>query len=189
MLANIIMYDRTMGSSGEISRQLRSRRRELGLSLAEVARRADTSAPTVSRYERGWDRFEVATLRKLATALGCELVIQLAPRADPIPRCSEAEVVERLRRLFWDQLLVVDHLRDHALWVAERVLELGALEDVRMLIGLWGRDRFLELVAEARFTSERTRVFWQLMLAKEGRSCTRRYSRREAASSWRGSQV
>ena len=63
-ITNIIMYDNTMRSTLTISRQLRDRRQQLGLSLTQLARRADTSAPTLSRYENGWSRFEVATLQK-----------------------------------------------------------------------------------------------------------------------------
>ena len=53
------MYDNTVHHGSEISRQLRARREEIGLSLAQLARRADTSAATLSRYETGWSRFEV----------------------------------------------------------------------------------------------------------------------------------
>ena len=43
--------------------QIRALRKERGWSLAELARRAGTSAPTLHRYESGWERFELATLR------------------------------------------------------------------------------------------------------------------------------
>jgi hypothetical protein len=42
-------------------------------------------------------------------------------------------------------------------------------------------------VAQARFSSARTREFWHRMLDKEGMTCTRRYSREGAESSWRSS--
>jgi transcriptional regulator with XRE-family HTH domain len=173
-----------MSSATDISTQLQERRRELGLSQAQLARRADTSVPTLSRYENGWSRFEVSTLRKLATALGCELLIELKPKKAPAGRPSATEVVERIRRLFWDTRLEEDHLEENTLWVVERVLELGNLDDVRALIAHFGRERFLRNVAEARLTSVRARAFWQRMLEKEGMTCTRKYSREEAASSW-----
>ena len=186
-LRTIITYDNTMRSTADISTQLHTRRRELGLSQAQLARRADTSVPTLSRYENGWSRFEVSTLRKLATALGCELVVELKPKKTSADPPSSIEVMERIRRLFWDTPLEADHLEENRLWVVERVLELGNLEDVRSLIVHFGREEFLRNVAEARLTSVRTREFWLRMLEKEGMKCTRKYSREAAASSWQSS--
>jgi transcriptional regulator with XRE-family HTH domain len=183
----IIMYDNTMRSTLTISRQLRDRRQQLGLSLTQLARRADTSAPTLSRYENGWSRFEVATLQKLATALGCELVVRLEPRESQHGRPTSAEVVKQLSRLFWDTRLEASHLAEHAIWVIERVLEFGGLDDVRILIAHLGRAEFFRLAGGARLESARTRRFWQQMLEKEGAPCTRKFSREEAASSWRSS--
>lgn len=176
-----------MNSSQDVSGQLRKRRNDLGLSQTQLARRADTSVPTVSRYENGWARFEVATLRKLATALGCELVVKLEARDLGSDESTRAEVVGRIQRLFWDTRLAVEHLDENTLWVVERVLDLGNLEDVRSLIALLGRREFLRHVAEARFSSVRAREFWKRMLDKEGMTCTRRYSREGAESSWRSS--
>jgi transcriptional regulator with XRE-family HTH domain len=184
---SIIMYDNNVKSSTDISRQLGARRKELGLSLAQLARRVDTSPSTLSRYENGWTRFEVYTLRKLATALDCELVVRLEPKTRRGTRPNESDVVEKLRRLFWDQRLTVRHLKENPGWVVERVLEYGNLEDVHHLVGHMGRDTFLRHVRGARFSSERTRVFWQQILSREGMTCTRKYSREEAATSWRSS--
>ena len=171
----------------EISRQLRDRRHELGLSLSQLARRADTSAPTLSRYENGWSRFEVATLQKLATALGCELVVRLEPKETQQDRPTQDEVVEQLNRLFWDTRLEAFHLAENTIWVIERVLEFGSLDDVRILIAHLGRAEFFRFAGGARLESARTRAFWQQMLEKEGLACTRKFSREEAASSWRSS--
>ena len=181
------MYDNSMNSPQNVSRQINKRRKELGLSLAQVARRADTSPATLSRYENGWTRFEVYTLRKLATALDCELVVRLEPKKRRGTRPQRSDVVEKLRRLFWDQDLMVRHLKENPMWVVERVLEYGNLEDVHHLVGHMGRDTFLRHVSGARFSSDRTRVFWQQILTREGMTCTRKYSREEVATSWRSS--
>ena len=171
-----------------MSEQIRARRKELGLSLGQLARRADTSPATISRYENGWARFEVYTLRKLATALGCDLVVTLEPKEHAPDRPSCSEVVRRLRRLFWDVRLGVDHLETNPLWVVERVLEFGDLHDIRQLVGLMGRESFVQHVREARFSSKKTRVFWQQIVAKEGLPCTTRSFRDEAASFWQVSR-
>jgi transcriptional regulator with XRE-family HTH domain len=170
-----------------ISHQIRARRRELGLSLSQLARRVDTSPATLSRYESGWTRFEVYTLRKLATALDCELVVELRPKHRDRRRLKPSEVVLGLRRLFWDRPLEEIHLRENTLWVIERVIEYGNLDDVRTLVAFIGRQVFLGHAAEARFSSDRTRVFWHEMLSREGIPCTRRFSREGAATSWRSS--
>jgi transcriptional regulator with XRE-family HTH domain len=178
------MDDNAMKPLSPISRQLRERRRERGLSLAQVASRSGTSVAAVSRYENGWTRFELYTLRKLAASLGCELSVSLTPRERP-GQPEPAEVVARVGRLFWDRRLEVRDLEESTTWVVERVLEYGDLEDVRLLVGLLGRDGFLQRVSEARFSSDRARVFWEKILEREGVQCTRRYSRKGAETSWR----
>jgi transcriptional regulator with XRE-family HTH domain len=167
-----------------ISDMLRARRRELGLSLSALAKRADTSPATLSRYENGWNRFEIYTLKKLASALGCKVKITFEPAGADAVNPSRAAAVRRLHRLFWDRELKTTDLDRHPRWVAERVLEYGALADVRTLIALYGRAEFLEIVSGARLQSSKTRRFWLAMLKKEGMSCTRKYSRETASDCW-----
>jgi len=181
------MYDNTMDKLWDISRQIGARRKRLGLSLSQLARRANTSPATLSRYENGWSRFEVSTLRKLATALDCDLVVKLQPRPRWVERPTAEQVVQQIGRLFWDQVLTASHLEEHQLWVVERVLDYGNLGDIRILAAFMGREALLNLAGEARFSSDRTRLFWQQALEREGMTCTRKFSREEAASSWRSS--
>jgi transcriptional regulator with XRE-family HTH domain len=183
----VITYDNSVDKLWDLSRQIGARRKRLGLSLSQLARRADTSPATLSRYENGWSRFEVSTLRKLATALDCDLVVKLQPRPRWVEQPAAEHVVQQIGRLFWDRDLTADHLEEHPLWVVERLLEYGNLGDIRILTAFFGREAFLRLVGEARFSSDRTRVFWQQVLEREGVGCTRRFSREEAASSWRSS--
>ncbi len=171
------MYDKSM-TKESLSCQLRSRRRQLGLSMAEIARRAGTSAPTLSRYENGWDRFEVGTLRKLAAALDTELLIELRPRKTTrTARTSHSGAIRRLARLFWDHRLTESDFTTYPVWIVERVLEYGNLDDLRTVRRLFGSDRFLDAVARARFASPKTRNFWEQILKLEGRLCTRMFSR------------
>jgi transcriptional regulator with XRE-family HTH domain len=171
----------------DISQQIGARRKRLGLSLTQLARRANTSPATLSRYENGWSRFEVSTLRKLATALDCDLVVKLQPRPRWVEQPAAEHVVQQLGRLFQDLDLTANHLEEHPLWVVERVLEHGNLGDIRILTAFFGREVLLRLIGEARFSSDRTRVFWQHVLEREGVACTRKFSREEAAISWRSS--
>jgi transcriptional regulator with XRE-family HTH domain len=158
------------------SEDLRSRRRALGLSLKQVARRAGTSVPTLSRYETGWARFELKTLRKLATALGCRLRLTLVPEAGTVGE-PVRDASSRIRRLFWDAPFDESDLDRHPRWVTTRVLEFGNLDDVRFLVQRYGTRRFVDLAAAARFSSRRTRVFWRSILELEGIPCTNAFSR------------
>lgn len=168
-----------------LSGQLRHWRKTAGLSLGAVARRADTSAATLSRYENGWQRFELRTLRKIAKAIGCTLEVRLRPASRPATTMSPSQVIGQLQRLFWDAKLTTRDLEEHFTWIVERVLEYGALPDVKALLALAGKTKFLGAVAESRLAG-RTETFWMHMLAKEGMSCTRKFSRREASSCWIG---
>lgn len=157
----------------------------MGLSLANVARRAGTSPATLSRYEGGWSRFETGTLRKLATALDCDLEIELRPRAVSPSQASgdPRATVARIKRLFWDHPLVTGDLARRPVWVAERVLEYGNLDDVTTLASAMGRRPFLAAAAAAERVSPRTRRFWEQILELEGLPCTKRYSRNTAWNS------
>lgn len=167
----------------DISSQIRELRIKSGLSLAELARRINSSAATLSRYEKGWDRFELATIRKIADALGCRLDIQLAPTAPRRSSTSGAAANARLKRLFWDHKLANSDIRRHPVWVTERVIEYGSLRDVRTLIDLFGKRAFLRHVASCRFGSAKTASFWNAILNKEGVKCTKRSFPRGASRS------
>lgn len=175
------MHDNRMTS---ISEQLKQRRLDLGLSLAEVARRAGTSAATLSRYENGWNRFETYTLRKLALALNCELEIALAPKKSlETLEVTPQDSVDQLARLFWDHPLTVDDLETYPIWIVERVLDFGSLSDIALLRARMGLQAFLKAVASARRLSPRTANFWQNILKMEGIPCTEKYSRNTAWNS------
>ncbi len=170
-----------MRSKTTISEQLRGRRKQLGLSLCDVARRTGTSVPTLSRYENGWTRFEVQTLRKLSDALQSELVIELRPRGPAHPKkLSRTQVVRRLARLFWDHSLSVSDLDAYPVWIVERVLEYGRFHDLQILRRWMGGTAFLDAVSRARIASPKTRAFWEQLLEQEGRRCTRSFSRNTA---------
>jgi transcriptional regulator with XRE-family HTH domain len=167
---------------------LKKRRLALGLTLAQLARKSDTSISALSRYENGWHRFELATLEKLAGALGCRLSLKLEPLEDTTPEGGKTagEVIGQIERLFWDKKPRPEDLTRYPRWIVERVLEFGSLRDVRALIGYFGRDDFLDLVSTCRFASRRTAVFWENVLKRERPECTKKRSPRAAGNYWTG---
>jgi transcriptional regulator with XRE-family HTH domain len=153
-----------------VGSQLRRLRTERGMTLAELARLAGTSAPTLHRYESGWDRFEIRTLRKLAAALGARLEVRLdAPsmRASAFRRPSGRLLATSLRPLFWDRPLRERDLARHAGWVIERVLTAGTLAQVRAARAYFGEDA-IRSAAQRRGVDPRTRAYWRLLLGGIG---------------------
>ena len=180
-MLTIITHDNSMNQELSISEQLKRRRANLNLSLADVARRAGTSAATLSRYEHNWTRFETYTLRKLATALNCEFEITLRPKSDRTPTArTRSDAIAQLSRLFWDHTLTEDDIQKHPVWLVERVLEYGQLKDIDLVRSTMGKKAFLKATASAYRVSPRTRTFWKHMLNIEGITCTKKYSRNTA---------
>ncbi|HXY27592.1 MAG TPA: helix-turn-helix domain-containing protein [Acidimicrobiales bacterium] len=62
-----------------IGSAVRAARRRAGISQAELARRALTSQPAIARLERGQVSPTVASLDRIARALGTELVVDFEP--------------------------------------------------------------------------------------------------------------
>ncbi len=156
----------------------------MGLSIYDLARLADTSPATISRYENGWTRFEMATLRKLAMALECRLDVNLSAccSSTKFPGSIE-DVIKRLSRLFWDTEFSGDTVKDHPVWVVERVLENGKLSDVHALQHLMGREHFLKSLQKATRLTPETRTLWNGILQKEGMECMKKSFRRTALNS------
>ena len=170
-----------MKTVATLSEQLKRRRQVMGLSLSALGRRVGTSAATLSRYEHGWTRFETYTLQKLAAALECELRIEFVDRPKRTPqRTTPASAIRPLRRLFWDHPLVVQDFERHLVWVMERVLEYGALADVRLMMNVLGRQPFFETAARVNRVSAKTTAFWRPILQREGVPCTKKFSRNTA---------
>jgi transcriptional regulator with XRE-family HTH domain len=160
------MYDNTVVSPPPlIGTQIRRLRKERGLTLSDLAQLADTSAPTMHRYESGWDRFELNTLRKIADGLGATLEVRLTPNPEP-PSPVEPdpeEMVALLAPLFWDHKLRDADLERHPDWVLGRVLMFGSGAQVRAARRYYG-DRAISKAIGRREIDSRTRNYWELML-------------------------
>lgn len=158
------MYDNIPPPLGA---QIRRLRRAQGLTLAEAAERAETSAPTMHRYESGWDRFEIRTLRRIAAALDADLEVRLVRRsASSHPGFTAAALCHLLRPLFWDKKLAPSDLERYPGWVLERVLVFGRREQVEAARAYFG-DEALAAALDRRGVDARTRNYWRLILEGE----------------------
>src|SRR3954463_14226125 len=64
----------------QIAGQVSERRREIGLSQAQLAELCETTQSAIARLESGGPPPRIDTLLRIANALGCELAIELRPR-------------------------------------------------------------------------------------------------------------
>ncbi len=167
-----------------ISADLRRLRTNRKISLSRLALRVGTSAATVSRYENGWNRFEMATLRKLATALGYRIEVRWRPLEMHRAVKSEAELINLIGRLFWDRRLTQGDVRRYPRWIVERTIQYGKTADIRALSTFLGRERFLQIVSGLRLPSSRLQSFWSAMLRLEGVPCTKKRFLLPAGNSW-----
>jgi transcriptional regulator with XRE-family HTH domain len=83
-----------------LGRNLRGRRKALGLTLAQVAQLADLSTTFVSQVERGRHRPSVPTLHRLAKALETNAYTMLIP---PSPAVSRFEINRSATRTAFEQ--------------------------------------------------------------------------------------
>ena len=159
------MNDKSVLAATPLGHQIRKLREERGWTLAVLARRAGTSAPALHRYENGWDRFRIDTLRKVAAALGARLDVRLVPAPRVRPRSAPAAkmLLTTLAPLFWDRDLRASDLAGHAGWVLERVMTAGSREQVSAARAFYGDDALRSAVAR-RGVDRRTRNYWRLIL-------------------------
>jgi predicted DNA-binding mobile mystery protein A len=86
---------------------LRAVREALGLSLESVGRSIGTGRQRVKAFEdaEATDRITLRSLKKVAEAMGCELVYALVPKSGSITNLSE----ERARSEATRRVLAVEH--------------------------------------------------------------------------------
>lgn len=75
-------------------------REALGLSLADIGRRLHTPRQTVQKFERAeaTDRITLGTLRRVADAMGCDLIYALVPKSGSFAELAEQPTRERAAR-------------------------------------------------------------------------------------------
>jgi ribosome-binding protein aMBF1 (putative translation factor) len=67
----------------QVADRVAERRKEIGLSQAELAQLVDTTQSAIARLESGGRPPRIDTLLRIANALDCELVVELQPRTNP----------------------------------------------------------------------------------------------------------
>jgi ribosome-binding protein aMBF1 (putative translation factor) len=67
----------------QIAETVTERRKELGLSQAELAELVATTQSAIARLESGGRPPRIDTLLRIADALDCELLVDLKPRTKP----------------------------------------------------------------------------------------------------------
>jgi transcriptional regulator with XRE-family HTH domain len=65
----------------QIAERVAARRKELGLSQAQLAELCDTTQSAIARLEGGGRPPRIDTLLRLANALDCDLRVDLVPRS------------------------------------------------------------------------------------------------------------
>ena len=118
---------------GDVGSQLRALRAASGRTVASVAAEAGLSVPYIANLENGRGNPTTTALGRLASALGRQLVITLAPPQDE-PRPAAAEIPASLVRLsrtarfrLATARLAAELGADHQALVAELVTALGSV--------------------------------------------------------------
>lgn len=148
--------------------QIRRLREARGWSLAVLAERIGTSPSALHRYEGGWERFELATLRRIAAALDARLDVRLVggtPTRESGRKPSAEAFVLLLAPLFWDKPLAVADLGRHPQWVLRRVLMFGNRQQVAAARRHFGDDAVRQAVLH-REVDAKTYNYWQLVLGE-----------------------
>jgi transcriptional regulator with XRE-family HTH domain len=74
---------RTRALEQAIGREVRARRKAIGTTLAGMAAAAGTSIGMLSKIENGYVSLSLATLNRIATALGVSITALLRPYCEP----------------------------------------------------------------------------------------------------------
>ncbi len=92
--------------------------------------------------------------------------------------------IKRLKRLFWNQEFNKKHIRNYPEWTVKHILEYGDIQDIKILVHLMTKKKFLKVVSKIEFASEKTSNFWQKILERENISCTKKSFRKKVKHCW-----
>ncbi len=135
-----------------------------------MADRAGTSAPTMHRYESGYEGYSFSTLKKIAEALDSDLEIRFQPRSRsqpsgerPAKKPDRKRLFESVHSLFWDRDISASDLDDFPVWALRRILMEGSLTQARLAVAYYGTERMVEVI-RSRGIDDKTRAFWENQL-------------------------
>jgi predicted DNA-binding mobile mystery protein A len=86
---------------------LRAIREALGITLNQVGKNMRTTRQRIKSFEdaEGRDRITLASLRRVAEAMGCELVYAIVPKSGSIVELAEKQAVDEATK----RVLAVEH--------------------------------------------------------------------------------
>jgi predicted DNA-binding mobile mystery protein A len=117
---------------------VRSIRNALGMTLEQLGKRLDVTAATVADVERSESNgtVQLNTLRRVATALDCDLVYALVPRRNivEIVESRRDELAQAAYRRTAHSMALEDQLEDDP---AGKAIKIQAIRDAIPLRGLW----------------------------------------------------
>jgi len=157
--------------SGKVQGWLRTMRREMGITVMEMAKRMGVSRTEVFRSEDAEERgvIELQTLRRAAEALGCDLVYGLAPKEGTLAAkaaVTEAGREQRREEAWARKLQKAKDQRTEAARVRWKAHEKERLE--KQWAEYWRRwERCPSPMARQRLPKPGTEVrFWKYAIRK-----------------------
>ena len=69
----------------------------------------------------------------------------------------------KVQRLFWDADVKKSDLKKYGNFVITRVAEKGGVDDIKWLLGIYGKSRIKKIVNSSRNVSVKTKNFWQVI--------------------------
>ena len=126
----------------------------------ELARKAGLPQPMISRIVSGkWKNLTLETVENIFSALGLD--VELSLRHLRSRRAANPRTLHS-RACFWDVDAKDIRLPDHSFFVAERVLNFGATQEVRWLLSHVSLEVIRDVLRHSRQISPRSRHFWSL---------------------------
>jgi len=71
-------------------------------------------------------------------------------------------IPERFRSLFWDTSLGNIHIRRHARYIIERILEFGDMDAIEWMQRVYPSQTIIDVLSISRSISEKSRGLWEL---------------------------
>lgn len=80
---------------------------------------------------------------------------------------TDTEIPDKLRTLFWDTDIKNIHIKQHAKYIIERILEYGDMDAIRWMQGIYPLEIIIEVLKFSRQISDKSRNFWRIWFGCE----------------------